>query len=138
MATKRPQDLRLFMPKNWATSLSSIRVGISRGIVQFMRRFGTIAIRTLGRGLVRARQTAFPITSGAKPLIASPAEYLSNFANASANGVFRNRSVTPASAFCQIGVTTGPGRMIITSIPNRISSRRKVSERPSRPNFDAV
>src|SRR5215467_7497499 len=129
--------LRLFIPKNWATSLSRARIGINWGIVQFLKRCGTMAVQTFGRALVRASQTAWPIVSGDRPLVASPVEYCSNFVNASTNGVLRNLSVTPDSAFCQIGVTTAPGRIIITSIPKRISSRRKLSEKPSRANFDA-
>jgi hypothetical protein len=79
----------------------------------------------------------FPMTAAGKPSTASLAVYCSNFVNASLNGVSRKRPVNPAD-FCQIGVTIAPGRMMITSIPNRISSRRRLSENPSKPNFDAA
>ena len=49
-------------------------IGISWGIVQFLKRWGTMAVQTLGRALVRASQTARPIVSGGRPLVASSAD----------------------------------------------------------------
>ncbi len=54
------------MPKNCATSLSSMRIGIICGMVQFTKRFGTMADRTLGRVTVRhAAAAAVGVAPGA-------------------------------------------------------------------------
>ena len=54
------------MRKSCATSLSSMRIGIICGMVQFTKRFGTMADRTLGRVTVRhAAAAAVGVAPGA-------------------------------------------------------------------------
>ena len=45
--------------------------------------------------------------------------------------------MSTSSALLQIGVFTAPGAMMMTSMPNSIISRRRLSDNPSIACFDA-
>src|SRR5574339_343294 len=52
--------------------------------------------------------------------------------------VFAYAEISNRSALSQMGVATDPGATMMTSIPYSISSRRKLSEKPSNPCFEAA
>ena len=53
------------------------------------------------------------------------------FSSAGRYGEFLYGEMSTSSALLQIGVFTAPGAMMMTSIPNSISSRRRLSDSPS-------